>query len=693
MTEVLSVDLVNTGDYHFSKIYNSDWDIVAFKVSRNCLVKGKEINRLLNNKLMSTQENIAELNNLGIYFLLNSSNEVVYIGQGSIRNNQTAIFSRILDHDSTVAFAKEKYFDKWDKAVIVVNKYAVGKSSVAWNDTTIRALEAFMISIIKPAYNRTVGSTCGNDMSLYNSIIEHIKVYLGVCGVQSFKDSNVFIKQKTKEQFSKYNKFERVSSDNIVPEIVTPERYVDAMLDLLPSDVWNDKTVFLDPACKKGEFLRAIYDRLMAAPALVRRYPNITNRALHILSRQVFGVAISEESRQLTINLLSDVAFDLNIKCIEKSEYIKALKAGKIKEMLKEAFGKDMNIDVVIGNPPYNEDTNNNIQKHGIYNLFVDAGTSLAKQYVSMIIPSRWMTTASGGISNEWISRFRTDRHIRKLVDYIDSKHIFSGVYVEGGVCYFLYDVKNEGTCERIINNAEGKQIRLNGELSKHGIVLRDDLAIHIIDSIISVEGAGYTSFSSIVQGCTLFYKKGYKDSTGYDVMHTNWNGFSLTKNGEYDIKYYINSRVDTLGLGYGYVAKSQIPNGRDWVSCHKVYHHINHIVDTEVIDPPFYGEPNSCSSMTYRIIGTHHETAETCNSIIKYMKTKFFRYIVALVKVARNINIDTFCLVPMQNFRSDKSDIDWSQSIDKIDKQLYAKYKLTQNEINVIESTIKEMR
>lgn len=60
-------------------------------------------------------------------------------------------------------------------------------------------------------------------------------------------------------------------------------------------------------------------------------------------------------------------------------------------------------------------------------------------------------------------------------------------------------------------------------------------------------------------------------------------------------------------------------------------------------------------------------------------------------MKVSRNITQLVYKYVPMQNFTND-SDIDWSKPVAELDKQLYAKYGLSQEEIDYIGYIIKPM-
>ena len=77
--------------------------------------------------------------------------------------------------------------------------------------------------------------------------------------------------------------------------------------------------------------------------------------------------------------------------------------------------------------------------------------------------------------------------------------------------------------------------------------------------------------------------------------------------------------------------------------------------------------------------------------NVIKYLKTKFLRFLVLLKKNTQHATSKVYAFVPIQNFTS-KGDIDWSKSIPEINQQLYVKYNLTDEEIAFIESMIKPM-
>jgi type I restriction-modification system DNA methylase subunit len=164
------------------------------------------------------------------------------------------------------------------------------------------------------------------------------------------------------------------------------------MLDLLPDDIWNEQTIFFDPSCKSGIFLVEIYNRLIDHPRLIERFPDKQDRRKHILEVQLYGLAIDDFSCMISQrNLYGCLKPNGNIHCISGYEnIIKTSTAQKYRELVNKEFDKDMNFDVVVGNPPYNND---------LYIPFVELGHSLAKECSLWITPAKWQ--AKGGDAND----------------------------------------------------------------------------------------------------------------------------------------------------------------------------------------------------------------------------------------------------------------------------------------------------
>ena len=137
--------------------------------------------------------------------------------------------------------------------------------------------------------------------------------------------------------------------------------------------------------------------------------------------------------------------------------------------------------------------------------------------------------------------------------------------------------------------------------------------------------------------------------------------------------------------MDFAWISKNDIPKNIDTKDFHKVYIPAANGSMDVILGKPFYGEPNSVSSLTYLVIGydpeKHKFSKEQCMNIISYIKTRFFRYLVSIKKKTQDNPRDVFQFVPLQDFTRPWTDAD-----------LYAKYGLTDEEIQFIESMIKPM-
>ena len=112
--------------------------------------------------------------------------------------------------------------------------------------------------------------------------------------------------------------------------------------------------------------------------------------------------------------------------------------------------------------------------------------------------------------------------------------------------------------------------------------------------------------------------------------------------------------------------------------------------IPVSIIGKAFVGKPGSGCSDSLFPIGAF-DTEEEALNLQKYFATKFLRFMVGIMKVSRNITQLVYKYVPMQNF-TNASDIDWSKPVAELDQELYAKYGLSQEEIDYIEYVIKPM-
>jgi hypothetical protein len=306
-----------------------------------------------------------------------------------------------------------------------------------------------------------------------------------------------------------------------------------------------------------------------------------------------------------------------------------------------------------------------------------------------MITPSRWLTKQGRGLSIEWVDNILRSDHFLQIHDYLNASDCFTNVEIKGGICYFLYAPNYVGSCKYSIHQ-NNVVIDKDYNLSTWGMAIRDAQAEQIICKVKLVEGSDYIntkSFSNIV--CTRHH---FDQGT---QLSTSWRDFSENKSNTHNIKCYLNKQL--LSCGYGWVSLSSIPKNHNSINQIKIYiskaYGAGENFPHQILGIPFIGENNSVCTDTYIVIKPTNgfNNMEEGKNAILYIKSQFFRYLVFVMKKTQDAPRDVYKFVPLQDFTS-SSDIDWSKSIKEIDRQLYAKYNLSEDEIAFIEKMIKPM-
>lgn len=333
-----------------------------------------------------------------------------------------------------------------------------------------------------------------------------------------------------------------------------------------------------------------------------------------------------------------------------------------------------MKFDVVIGNPPYQgerQGTSNTTMP--VYHDFMDAAYSVADK-VELITPARFLFNA-GRTPTEWNEKMLNDEHF-KILKYSPDGSMFFGnnVEIKGGVAISYRDA----------NKVFGK-IEIFTQVPELQTILKK-----------VKQNTGYKSLSTIIQVATKFDLDNLQQdypmySNRERRLSSNVLTFECFHNEEStdDIAVYgviSNKRVKK------YINKKYIDMSQKNIRGYKV---ILPKADGngafgEIVTKPEVIQKNSGYTHTFYGIGDFQDQAEAHNTLL-YTKTKFARTLLSIVKVTQNVNAETWKYVPLQDF-TDNSDIDWSKSIPEIDRQLYAKYGLDNNEINFIETHVKEM-
>ncbi len=480
-------------------------------------------------------------------------------------------------------------------------------------------------------------------------------------------------------------------------EVFTPPDIVNDMLDMLPQDLFqNPDTTFLDPACKTGVFLREIAKRLIKG--LEPHFPILQERIDHIFHRQLFGIAITEltgflsrrsvycskfPNTDFSVSLFDDEQGNIRFrrikhtwrdgKCVycgaSQSQYDRSddlethayewIHTNKPEEIF------NMKFDVIISNPPYQLETEGaGKQAKPIYHLFVEQAKKLNPRFLTMIIPSRWF---SGGMGlDSFRDMMMQDTHITKLVDFANAKDCFPQNSISGGVCFFLRERDRTGDCEftNIRNNSVNTVIRALNEFS---VIVRYNEAVSIIHK---VTAKNEEKLEKIISSLMPY------------GLSTNYRGKS------------IKSQPDDLILhssqGITYISPTEINKGFDSVYKYKIL--ISKTGSEHAGEPGKDGGfkvltsslkvigPGEVCTHSYFIIGCFDEQ-KIAENTLSYLRTKFVRFLILQSMSSINLSKLVFSFVPMQDFSKP-----WT------DEELYAKYGLTQEEIDFIESMIKPM-
>ena len=506
-------------------------------------------------------------------------------------------------------------------------------------------------------------------------------------------------------------------------EVFTPPEFANRMLDTLAeawaashngSDIWADKTLrFLDPFTKSGVFLREITKRL--TKGLEKEIPELEKRVNHILTKQVFGIAITHLTSLLArrsvycskhangehsiaksfTNDSGNIWFEriehtwANGKCtfcgasqaaMDRGETLEThayaiIHTDNIKTRMTEFFGGDMQFDVIVGNPPYQLNTDGfGTQARPIYQQFVQQAKTLDPRFLCMIIPARWF---AGGMGlDEFRESMLNEARLRSIDDFLTASDVFPGVGLKGGVCYFLWNRDHPGLCKVTTHFKDWPVSTASRPLLENGadVFIRFNEGLSILKKVMAVEtGSNETlELPEAKKFMTLV------SSIGSFGLESKFRG-KEKRSGD-DLKVYRNG-------GIGYVARSAIPKEQSVFDKWKVF--IGRAApgtgnrDTyphRIISTPFIGEPGSISSWTYMYIGVLDSKAEA-ESVLSYLTCRLTRFLILLHKPSQDTTRKVYTFVPTQEWTKR-----WT------DEDLYTKYGISASEIEFIEKVVRPM-
>ena len=341
----------------------------------------------------------------------------------------------------------------------------------------------------------------------------------------------------------------------------------------------------------------------------------------------------------------------------------------------------EMKFDVVIGNPPYQEEIEGaNTQTRPIYHFFMEESYKISDKTV-LVTPARFLAN-TGGTPKKWNHKMLNSRHLKVKFYELKSNKVFPGTDIKGGVVITYHD-KNKDfepietfISEPLLDSIYRKVKKLQ-EPSLLEIMFGSDshkltdIMFEDFPELISRTDSSHRKAVStnIFERYPEVFKDKVDSNTEYvQIIGREKNGRSV----KYLKKEYLREHPNLLFW------KIILPkaNGSGALG--------------EVLSTPLIGEPLIGYSQTFISIGKF-DTKIEAEACFKYIKTKFARVMLGILKLTQDNPPATWAKVPLQDFTVN-SDIDWTQSVADIDRQLYQKYDLSPEEIAFIETHVREM-
>ena len=362
----------------------------------------------------------------------------------------------------------------------------------------------------------------------------------------------------------------------------------------------------------------------------------------------------------------------------KQQNFLDKIKQGKT--YWKSNNDDNMKFNAVVGNPPY-QDKNEKTSDSPIYHLFMDISFQISDK-VTFITPARFLFNA-GKTPKEWNKKILEDEHFKVIWYQSKSTDIFPNVDIKGGVAVTFRDKKQVfGKIESFSKYSE-------------------------IESIINkVVSDNFESLSDWV-----YAPESYRFSKNLHLENPDVE-MKLSKGHLYDLTSNIFDKLEDIFFNYkptdnnDYIqilGRSNNSRVQKWIKRNYIVSHPNLdfykvILPTsngsgtlgEKLSSPIIGIPYIGHNQTFISIGSLGSEEEAFN-LLNYVKTKFVRLLLGSLKVTQHNKKDVWRNIPLQDF-TEKSDIDWNKSIPEIDRQLYNKYNLTEEEVGFIEKMIKPM-
>jgi site-specific DNA-methyltransferase (adenine-specific) len=462
--------------------------------------------------------------------------------------------------------------------------------------------------------------------------------------------------------------------------------------------IWSDSTVrFLDPCTKSGVFLREITSRLIKG--LEAAMPDLDRRVEHILTKQVFGIAITEltsllarrslycskhaNGKHSVASTFRDEAGNIWFRRVEhtwvdgKCEFCGAssetldrggdmeshayafIHCDDIEARVAEMFGGNMQFDVIIGNPPYQlDDGGFGTSAAPIYHKFIERALSLSPRFASFVTPSRWMAGGKG--LDDFRRDMLSDKRLVCIVDFPRLYEAFPGVKIRGGVSYFLWNSSHSGHCSfQTIWDGQPTGPAVQRDLGAFDVLVRRNEAIPILEK---VRALGESTLSANVSSRKPF------------GLPTNFRGKGDKRGLADPVQLFENQRT-------GWIDRNEILSNPEWVDRWKVLmtrvQGTSAAVETKFLSKPIVAGPGTACTETYLVAGAF-ESQQEADRLAAYLRTRFVRFLVSLRKPSQDATRAVYGFVP--NIGTSAV---WTDAL------LYSRYGLSESEVEFIESQV----
>ena len=439
-------------------------------------------------------------------------------------------------------------------------------------------------------------------------------------------------------------------------EVVTPiENVALRMLRQIPHDRIPADAKFLDIASKEGEFAYAI---------LLEFGDNYKDK--------IYSIPTSSIAYEFTRKVYE--ALGMPVENIELKYNSYDLIGEQADEIIKKI--KEMGITVAVGNPPYqDEGGSGGTNDAPIYQKFCGITKEVTTDFTTMITPSKWFT----GGREHLLGEFRRDMLKSGKVSYMnafsDASDLFPNVEIKGGVCYFMTDRLHTGKCEYSLNRG-GIISSASLDLGEYDVLIREPQLALIVSKVLKQAKEDKSKFvESFISSDTPFGipTNPFKSKkTKFDVVNEKRNDDDV-------LIFYLYGSKRCVG----YVDRKLINKNAADIDSVKVFvpaaYGASESFPHQILGVPEFAPSGSVCSQTYLYM--KFATEDEAKNFISYLKTRFFRAMVAAIKITQHAQTSVYHFVPMQDFSHP-----WT------DEDLYKKYNLDSFEINYIKSIVKSM-